>query len=88
MLIRASELKCKAVVNLKNGECLGRVYDFEIDIPSSQIKTLVIFGGYKCLGLLGRKKDICIHWSDISLIGEDTILVSCDITPKRRKRKR
>ena len=88
MLLRASELRCKDVVNLRNGERIGQVSDFEIDIPSSQVKTLIIFGGFKCFGLLGRKKDILIRWCDISLIGEDTILVDCDLPSKRRRRKR
>ena len=38
------------------------------------------------LRYFGREEDIFINWSDIEIIGEDTILVGCDF-PYQTKRK-
>ena len=87
MFIRACELRCKDVVSVKTGCRLGCVGDFEIDLATARITSLIIFGRFRCFGILGRQKDIVIRWCDITLIGEDTILVNCD-TPMRRRKKR
>ena len=88
MMIRASELRQKDVVSIKNGLFLGRVCDFDVSLPSPQIENLIIWGRPRCLGLLGRGKDIIIRWCDIELIGEDTILVRSDLEKKKKRRKR
>jgi len=82
---RANDLRCKDVINVKNGCRIGCVCDFEIDLSSARISALIIYGRWRCFGLLGRKKDIIIRWGDIQLIGEDTILVNFDM-PKERMR--
>lgn len=85
MYCRANDLRCKDVINVKNGCRIGCVCDFEIDLSSARISALIIYGRWRCFGLLGRKKDIIIRWGDIQLIGEDTILVNFDM-PKERMR--
>lgn len=87
MMLRASELRLKDVVSVRNGMRLGQVCDFEVDVMSSCVKSIVVYGGFRFFGLLGRRKDMIISWSDITLIGEDTILVNCD-TPKNKKKRR
>ena len=87
MMLRASDLRQKDVVSVRNGMRLGQVCDFEIDVMSSCVTSLIVYGGCRCFGLLGRRKDMVIRWNDITLIGEDTILVSCD-TPKNKKKRR
>ncbi len=86
MYCRANDLRCKDVINVRNGTRIGIVGDFEINLNTATICSLVIFGKFKCFGLFGRHKDIIIRWSDIQVIGEDSILVNIDYSPHRRKR--
>ena len=39
----------------------------------------------KLFGLLGREDDFTVCWSDIEIIGEDAILVSCDMPVRTKK---
>ncbi len=71
-----SDLKRKEVVETKTGAMLGRVDDIEINVDSSSVETLIIFGRPKLLGILGRESDIIIKYNDIDLIGRDTVLVT------------
>ena len=82
---RANDLRCKDVVNVKNGCRIGCVCDFEIDLSCARINALIIYGRWRLFGLLGRHKDIIIRWGDIQLIGEDTILVNFDMPNPRRR---
>jgi YlmC/YmxH family sporulation protein len=85
---RANDLRCKDVVNIKNGCRIGYVSDFEIDLSCARISALIIYGRWRLFGLLGRGKDIVIRWCDIQLIGEDTILVNFDAPSERARRQR
>ncbi len=75
-----SELKRKEVVDTHSGAMLGRVDDVEIDSKDSTIKSMIVFGRPKFLGLFGRDEDIIITSSQISLVGRDAILVDMDST--------
>lgn len=81
MLCRLNDLKNKYVINVRNGSRLGTVYDVEIDTASATVRALVIRGRWRFFGLLGREEDVFIKWSDIEVIGEDTILVSRPLPP-------
>ena len=87
---RANDLRCKDVINTRDGCRIGFVGDFEIDMSTATIVALVVFGRWRCFGLLGRGKDVIIRWCDIKVIGEDAILIDCDLPrrPPRRKRRR
>ena len=63
---------------------MGYPDDVEFDTCTAKITRLIIFGKAKFFGLFGRDDDMYICWSDIEVIGEDTILVSCDF-PTRTK---
>lgn len=78
MNCRIVDLRNKDVVNCKDGTRLGFVCDVEVDTCSARLISIIIYGRLKCFGLLGREDDIVINWCDIEVIGEDTILVSCD----------
>lgn len=85
------ELSCKDVINLRDGRRLGNVCDVQIDICTSCVKELIIFGRPKFFGLFGREDDICVPWDNIEKIGEDTILVNCEpvcgpVRPIRKKK--
>ena len=88
MYCRANDLRCKDVINVKNGCRIGCVCDFEIDLSSARISALVIYGRWRLFGLLGRGKDIIIRWCDIQLICEDAILVNFDVPGDRGRRQR
>ncbi len=75
-----SELKRKEVVDTHSGIMLGRVDDVEIDGKDSSIKSMIVFGRPRLLGLFGRDEDIIIRSSQISLVGRDAILVDMDNT--------
>ncbi len=78
MFCRIQDLRAKQVVCVKNGGVLGYVSDVDIDTSSGAIKNLIIFGKLRLLGLLGREDDIIIPWEEIKVIGNETILISCD----------
>lgn len=76
MFCRISDLKYKEVVNIPDGVRLGTVDDADIDTSTASLVSLVIYGRLKLFGLLGKEEDIIISWKDISIIGQDTILVN------------
>ncbi len=87
MICKIGDLRHKEVINAKSGCRLGFVDDVEFDTKSAVVISLVIYGRWRCFGLLGRDEDIIIKWDCIDLIGEDTILVSYN--PQfRQKQKR
>ena len=70
------ELCSKEVVQLKDGACLGRVDDVELD---ARIESRLLLGRPRLFGLLGRDETLTIPWADIERIGLDAILVRTDI---------
>lgn len=73
------ELCSKEVVQLKDGACLGRVDDVELDADTARIESLLLLGRPRLFGLLGRDETLTIPWADIERIGLDAILVRTDI---------
>ena len=73
------ELCPKEVVQLKDGACLGRVDDLELDEVSARIEGLLLLGRPRLFGLLGRDETLTIPWADIERIGRDGIPVRTDI---------
>lgn len=71
-----SELKNKQVVCVKNGCVFGYVSDVEIDTSNGNLQSIVIPGRLRFFGILGREDDIVIPWSEISVIGKETVLVN------------
>lgn len=75
MLCKIAELRNKQVVCLKTGNVLGYVSDIEMNIDDGRLESIIIFGKPKIFGLFGKYEDIVIPWSDIAVIGSETILV-------------
>ena len=73
------ELCSKEVVQLKDGACLGRVDDVELDADTARIGSLLLLGRPRLFGLLGRDETLTIPWADIERIWLDAILVLTDI---------
>ncbi len=86
MICRFDDLRCKEIINIKTGCKLGFPDDLEFETCTAKICKLIVYGKAKCFGLLGREEDFIIPWSEIEVIGEDTILVTCDIPVRPRKR--
>jgi YlmC/YmxH family sporulation protein len=76
LLCRITDLRYKEVINVRDGTCLGYVSDIEVDTVTAKVISIIIYGKCKLFGLFFREEDIIIHWCDIEVIGEDTILVN------------
>ena len=86
---RLAELRHKEVINSTNGCRIGFADDIEIDTETARVVAVVIYGRQRFFGFFGRGEDIVIRWENISLIGEDTILVThCPLGTRRIKKPR
>ena len=77
MIQRIAELKNRQVVCVENGAIIGYVSDVELDTENGKLSSIVIFGKSKGFGIFGREDDTIIPWENISIIGDETILVKC-----------
>lgn len=84
MICRFDDLRCKEIINIKTGCKLGYPDDIEFDTCTAKICKIIVYGKAKFFGLFGREEDFVIPWCDIEIIGQDTILVTCDF-PIRTK---
>lgn len=75
MICSLDEIKTKEVIDMKTGERLGYVDDIRMDTESSEVLSLLIYGGYRFFGLFGRENDMEIPCNSIKVIGDDIILV-------------
>ena len=69
-MYRASELRQKEVINISDGRRVGFVNDVEINFDEGVIEALVIPGGGKMFGLLGRDDEFIIPWNRIKKSGK------------------
>ena len=69
------ELKCKEVIETKSGIMLGRIDDVKFNSDNGSIESFIVYGRPRFFGLFGREEDVIINFSDIDLIGKDTVLV-------------
>ena len=76
-IISTATLRNLAVINLCGGELIGYPSDFEIDLDSGKITSIVIPQS-EGIRLFGKKEERIIPWSRIECIGEDAILVKID----------
>ena len=76
------ELRCKEVVNISDGKRLGHIIDIVFDLPSGQIKGLVVPMDSRGFNLFKQSQQAFIPFEQICKIGEDTILV--DIRDNRQ----
>lgn len=81
---RLMDLRCREVINVRDGTRYGFVCDAIVDYSSGRICAIVIPGTARLLGLIGRREDIIIPWESITRIGDDIILVDWNpILPKK-----
>lgn len=75
---RTSDFRQKEVININDGKRLGFVCDVEIDLDSGRLRSIIIPGGNRLFGILGKESEYVIPWERIKKIGEDIILVEID----------
>lgn len=77
-MLKLSDIREKEIININNGERMGYIYDFELDMEQGRIIGIVMSSTSRVLGLFGKNEDIVINWKDIIKIGTDTILIDFD----------
>ena len=71
-----TQLQSKEVISTQNGCRIGFVSDVEIDLHDGKLCAILVDVRRKG-GLFAKEPDLRIPWSDIAVLGEDTILVRC-----------
>ncbi len=84
---RIADLRNKQVVCIKDGSVLGFIVDVELNIENGSLISLIVPGRARFFGLFGREEDVVIPWSEIEVIGQETVLVSSE-PPAARPRPR
>ena len=62
--------------------------DLEVDVRDARVAAIIVFGRPRFFGLFGKGNDCIIPWRNISLIGEDTILVDYSVQKMTNKAKK
>ena len=84
MISRVAELRRKEVIDSISGSRVGFIDDVEVDTITASRRSVVIFGRPRVFGILGKNDDVIIPWSDITLIGEDTVLITTNVKNKHK----
>jgi len=85
MISRVGDLRRKEVIDSLSGSRVGFIDDVEIDTLTAGVRAVVVFGRPRLFGIFGKSEDVIIPWSDISLIGEDTVLITTNIKNNQNK---
>lgn len=80
------ELSGKDVIQLKNGENLGRIDDLAFDENGGRLQSVILGGRAHCFGLLGCDDDLILPWESIRSIGTDVVMVDADPLPGKHRR--
>lgn len=74
-MLRVSELRMKDIINIVDGKRLGFIKDIELNLQGGKIKSLILPGTSKFMGIFGRSDDLTVSWDQIKKVGIDVILV-------------
>ena len=80
------ELSGKDVIQLKNGENLGRIDDLAFDENGGRLQSVILPRRAHCFGLLGCDDDLILPWESIRSIGTDVVMVDADPLPGKHRR--
>jgi YlmC/YmxH family sporulation protein len=72
------ELLEKDIVNIKDGEIMGRFDDLEIELKNGKITAFYIEEASRFMGMMGKSKPRKVKWDEIIKIGTDVIIVNAD----------
>ena len=70
MVCTLEELRSKDVINVVNGENLGRIDDLQMNVTA-----LILYGRPRLWGIFGPRDNCIIDFRQIRLVGKDVILV-------------
>ena len=79
MATKISQLQCQEVICVTTGQRLGFIEDVEVEVPEGKVRSLIVPGPSKMLGLGPSRHDYCIPWECIRRIGPDIVLA--DVNP-------
>lgn len=79
MACTTCDLREKDVVNVRSGDRMGQVSDFEIDPDCGRI-TAILVTPDSLSGMLFSKNTTRVPWECIVRIGKDTILVDVPVS--------
>lgn len=82
MICTLDDLRSKEVIDIKTGERLGYIDDAELNLETSDVVSLVIYGRARVFGFLGREEDIVVTCGEIKVVGREVVLVQRDDKPK------
>ena len=85
---RVAELRCKEIINTRDGSRYGYLGDVELDLESGKVLALIVPGRRRLFGLLGREPDTVFPWESVERFGSDIILVSAAGREKNRRSRR
>ena len=75
MSCKFTDLQCKEVICIANGQRLGFITDVLVELPEGKVCAVVVPGPGRLMGLAGRQDDFVIPWGCIQRIGPDIVLV-------------
>ena len=75
MSCKFTDLQCKEVICIANGQRLGFITDVLVELPEGKVCAIVVPGPCRLMGLAGHKDDFIIPWGCIQRIGPDIVLV-------------
>jgi YlmC/YmxH family sporulation protein len=79
MVCNFDDFRDKEIINIKTGGKVGYPDDFEFETKTAKICRVIVYGKLKFFGLFGREENIVIPWSEIEVVGDDTILINSDL---------
>ena len=83
MTVKFSELRCKEVICVNDGQRLGFISDVRLEVPEGCVAAIVVPGPCRFFGVAGRRDDYIIPWNCIKRIGPDIVLVETKPTECR-----
>ena len=76
-MCRIAELRNKEVINIRDGQRLGSIYDVEVDVPSGNVVSIIV---PEKTGIFGSgKNEYIIPWREVCKVGDDIVLVDTDV---------
>lgn len=79
MVCSVNDLRCKEVINVRDGQRLGFVDDVEFDITSGTVTSFIVPGPARFLGMFGRVCNYVIPLCNVQKIGADIVLVNYEM---------
>lgn len=87
MICSVEDLCRKDVINVHNGKRLGMVCDCEVICNDGRIAAIIVMPVQPGFAFK-RCEPFRVDWKCITVIGDETILISCECEPERRERRR